>query len=198
MKQKTMKFGWIPLALVAALGLSSCGYNTMIAGDEAVKAAWAQVQNQYQRRYDLIPNLVETVKATGKYEKETLQGVVDARSRMGGVINLPPDAVNNPELMKKYQEAQNGLGSALQRLMVVNEQYPQLQGVTAYRDLMAQLEGTENRIAVERMRFNETVQRYNTSVRTFPNNLTAMMFKFQTAVPFAAGEAAKEAPKVKF
>lgn len=186
------------LLFAAPLALTSCGYNTIISNDETVKAAWAQVQNQYQRRYDLVPNLVETVKATGKYEKETLQGVVDARSRMGGVVNIPPDAVNNPELMKRYQDAQNSLGSALQRLMVVNESYPQLQAVSGYRDLMTQLEGTENRITVERMRYNEAVQRYNTSVRTFPNNLTAMIFKFQVAVPFAAQEQAKEAPKVKF
>jgi LemA protein len=186
-------------SFLSVLFLSSCGYNSMIASDENVKTAWAQVQNQLQRRYDLIPNLVETVKGQATNEKSTLVAVTEARAKMGGVINLPVDAVNDPVVMKRYQDAQNSLGGALQRLMTVNESYPQLQANQAFQDLRAQLEGTENRLSVERMRYNEAVRLHNTLVRSFPNNITANMFHFKTAIPFEiTSEAVKEAPKVKF
>ncbi len=173
-------------------------YNTLVSSDEKVKASWAQVENQYQRRYDLIPNVVETVKGYAAHEKQTLQGVVEARAKMGGMLHIPTDALSDPKTMQRYQDAQNSIGSALQRLLMVTENYPNLQANQNFRDLMAQLEGTENRISVERMRYNETVQGHNTLVRTFPRNLIAGMFNFKTAIHFEMQEAAKEAPKVKF
>jgi LemA protein len=184
---------------LAAMLMSSCGmYNKMVALDEAVKAAWSQVENVYQRRFDLIPNLVETVKGYAAHEKETFQAVTEARAKLGGTVKIDKSVINNPEMMKKYQQAQAGLGAALQRLMVVAERYPDLKANQNFRDLQAQLEGTENRIAVERRRFNTAVQAYNTYIRKFPNNLFSNIFSFERAEFFKMEEAAKKAPKVKF
>ncbi|HBE03918.1 MAG: LemA family protein [Spirochaetes bacterium GWF1_41_5] len=179
----------------------SCGtgmYNSMVSSDETVKASWSEVENQYQRRYDLIPNLVEVVKKYASHEKETLQAVTEARSRMGGVVNIPKDAVNNPEIMAKYRDAQASLGSALQRLMMVSENYPQLKANENFRDLQIQLEGTENRVTVARNRYNSSVLEHNKNVRSFPKVLFANMMGFKTAESFKMEEAAATAPKVKF
>jgi LemA protein len=173
-------------------------YNNFVSLDEKVKMSWAQVQNQYQRRSDLVPNLVETVKGYAAHERETLEEVTQARSRMGGVVNVTGDVVNNPQMMQKFQQMQEGLGAALQRLMVVAEKYPELKANQNFLELQAQLEGTENRISVERMRYNEAVMEYNKTIRQFPANLLSGMFKFQRAVPFEAAASAQEAPKVKF
>lgn len=173
-------------------------YNSFVSLDEKVKMSWAQVQNQYQRRSDLVPNLVETVKGYAAHEKETLEGVTQARSRMGGVVNVTGDVVNNPQMMQKFQQMQEGLSAALQRLMVVAEKYPDLKANQNFLELQAQLEGTENRIAVERMRYNEAVMEYNKTIRQFPANLISGMFKFERAVQFEAAASAQEAPKVKF
>jgi LemA protein len=191
------------LVIILLLGFSvyrffKNNYNNFVTVDEGVKAAWAQVENQYQRRYDLIPNLVETVKGYASHEKETLEGVVKARAKMGGMVNIGKDAVNNPQLMQQFQQAQSGLGAALQRLMVVVERYPDLKANQNFLELQAQLEGTENRISVERRRYNETVKNYNTAIRKFPQKIVANMFGFQRAILFKMDEAAKEAPKVKF
>ncbi len=173
-------------------------YNSFVTLDEKVKMSWAQVQSQYQRRSDLIPNLVETVKGYASHEKETLEEVTKARAQMGGVVNITGDVVNNPELMQKFQQAQAGLGAALQRLMVVAERYPELKANQNFLELQAQLEGTENRITVERMRYNQAVMEYNQTIRQFPANMIAGFFRFQRATPFEADKTAQEAPKVKF
>lgn len=186
------------ILVVAAYSFFKGNYNRFVSMDEKVKMSWAQVQNQYQRRADLVPNLVETVKGYAAHEKETLEEVTRARSQMGGVVNITGDVVNNPELMRKYQEAQAGLGAALQRLMVVAEKYPDLKANQNFSELQAQLEGTENRISVERMRYNQTVMEYNQTIRQFPANLLAGMFHFERATPFEADKTAQEAPKVKF
>lgn len=176
--------GVVTAALLAAtLSLSGCGYNTMQTQDEAVKASWSEVLNQYQRRADLIPNLVNTVKGFAAQEEKILLGVTEARSRVGS-IQATPELVNDPEAMKKFQAAQGDLSSALQRLLVVTENYPQLKSDQNFRDLQAQLEGTENRVTVARNRFIQTVQEYNTTLRTFPNNLTAMLFSYKPKASF--------------
>ena len=172
--------------------------NQMIRLDEGLKAAWGQVENQYQRRYDLIPNLVEIVKGYAKHEKETLMGVTQARAKMGGMLNLPPEALKNPAMMEKYRQAQQSLGGALSRLMMLQERYPDLKANQNFRDLQAQLEGTENRIAVERRRYNESVKTYNTYIRVFPNSIVAGMKGFTPAELFKMDAGAKEAPKIKF
>jgi LemA protein len=173
-------------------------YNSFVTLDEGVKAAWAQVENQYQRRYDLIPNLVEIVKGYAAHEKTTLTEIVEARAKLGGMVNIDKSVVNNPAMMQKFQQAQAGLSSALQRLMVVVERYPDLKANQNFLALQAQLEGTENRVAVERRRFNEAVRVYNTAVRQFPKNMIANMFGFERAVLYQADEGAQTAPKVKF
>jgi LemA protein len=170
----------------------------MVAKDEGVKAAWAQVENQYQRRYDLIPNLVETVKGVAEFEKETFTAVSEARAKVGGVINMPENAAYNPAMIAQFQEAQSALSSALQRLMVVVEKYPDLKANQNFLDLQAQLEGTENRISTERRRFNDTVRDYNVYVRQFPNNIFAAIFNFDQASLFEMEEAAASPPKVEF
>jgi LemA protein len=142
--------------------------NQMVAKEESVNSSWAQVQNQYQRRFDLIPNLVETVKGYASQEKGVLLGVTEARAKAGGVMNVSPEVLNDPQAFARFQEAQAGLGSALQRLLVVVEQYPELKSNQNFLTLQAQLEGTENRISVERKRFNEEVQTYNSYIRSFP------------------------------
>jgi LemA protein len=179
--------------------LSGCGYNTFQTGDEAVKSAWSEVLNQYQRRADLVPNLVNTVKGYAGHEKEVLTQVTEARAQVGS-IQATPELISNPEAFAKFQQAQSGLSSALSRLLVVSENYPQLKADAAFRDLQAQLEGTENRITVARNRYIKAVEAYNVSVRTFPNNLTAMLFGYQPKPNFAVEneKAISSAPKVDF
>ena len=161
--------------LLAVAGLGGCGYNTLQGQDEGVKAAWGEVLNQYQRRADLIPNLVNTVKGFAAQEKDVLLGVTNARAKVGS-IQATPELVNNPEAFSKFVAAQGEMTSALSRLLVVTENYPQLKSDANFRDLQAQLEGTENRITVARQRYIRAVQEYNVTVRSFPSNLTAMMF----------------------
>jgi LemA protein len=160
------------------LNLSGCGYNTIQGSEEQVKASWSEVVNQYQRRADLIPNLVATVKAEANFEQTTLTQVIEARARATSV-QVTPEVLNDPQAFQKFQQAQGELSSALSRLMVVTENYPNLKANQAFRDLQAQLEGTENRIAVARNRYIQSVQSYNVTVRSFPNNLTAMAFGYK-------------------
>jgi LemA protein len=169
--------------ILYALLLSGCGYNTLQATDEQIKASWAEVLNQYKRRADLVPNLVNTVKGFAAQEKDGLLGVTTARSRVGS-IQATPELLNNPEAFAKFQNAQGELSSSLARLLVVTENYPELKSDANFRDLQAQLEGTENRITVARNRYIKAVQEYNIVVRSFPSNLTAMMFGFQTKPSF--------------
>jgi LemA protein len=178
----------------AALLLSGCGYNTLQQQDEGVKAAWAQVLSQYQRRADLIPNLVETVKGFAAQEQAVLIGVTEARAKTGS-IQLTPELLNDEAAMRKFQEAQGGLTQALKSLFAVTENYPELKSDKNFLDLQAQLEGTENRIATERKRYIDAVQAYNTTVRSFPTNLTAMMFKHSVKPSFTVeNEAAVSQP----
>jgi len=168
---------------VVLLGLAGCGYNTFQSTDEQIKASWAEVLNQYQRRADLVPNLVNTVKGYAAQEQAVLLGVTNARSKVGG-IQATPELINNEQAFAKFQAAQSELTSALSRLLVISENYPQLKSDAHFRDLQAQLEGTENRIAVARNRYIKTVQDYNVVVRSFPSNLTAMMFGFKVKPSF--------------
>lgn len=189
---------FVVIALVASL-LSGCGYNQFQSGDEAAKAAWSEVINQYQRRADLVPNLVATVQGYASHEKEVLTAVTQARAKVGS-IEASPALVNDPAAFARFQEAQAGLGSALSRLLVVAENYPQLKADGAFRDLQAQLEGTENRITVARNRYIKAVEAYNVSVRSFPNNLTAKMFGYEAKPVFTVADeaAVAKAPKVDF
>jgi len=174
-------------------------YNKVIGQQEGVDSQWGNVENVYQRRADLIPNLVETVKGYAAHERETLEAVVNARARATQVqTELTPEAMNDPATLQKFQAAQNELGSALGRLMVVVEKYPDLKANQGFLDLQAQLEGTENRIAVERRRFNELAQGYNTTIRRFPMALMAGLFGFEKKAYFEAAEGAEAAPAVKF
>lgn len=185
-------------AVMLATGLSGCGYNTIQQNDEQVIAAWGDVQAAYQRRADLIPNLVEVVKGYAAHEKDTLTAVTEARAKVGKV-QIGADVINNPEAMAQFQAAQGGLTSALSRLMVVAEQYPDLKASQNFLDLQHQLEGTENRINVARVRFNDAVRVFNSSIRTFPNNLTNNFFlKLPRREPFKADEGAEKAPTIKF
>ncbi|MDP2164700.1 MAG: LemA family protein [Hydrogenophaga sp.] len=186
-------------AVSATVLLSGCGYNTLQSTDEQIKAGWAEVVNQYQRRADLVPNLVETVKAFAAQEQQVLLGVTSARSRVGA-IQATPELINDPQAFARFQAAQGELSSALSRLLVVVERYPELKSDANFRDLQAQLEGTENRIAVARNRYIKAVQEYNVVVRSFPSNLTAMAFGFKEKPQFTV-ENEKEiskAPKVDF
>ncbi len=179
-------------------GLVGCGYNTIQTNDEAVIAAWGDVEASYQRRADLIPNLVEVVKAYAAHEKETLTAVTEARSKVGK-LQIGSDVINNPAAMSQFQAAQGSLSSALSRLMVVVERYPDLKANQNFRDLQHQLEGTENRINVARVRFNDAVRIFNTSIRTFPNNLTnKFLLQLPRREPFKAEAGAEKAPAVKF
>ena len=198
MKHKAL---WITLAVVIILFISVFSwvkgtYNTMVTQDENVKTAWSQVENQYQRRSDLIPNLVNTVKGYATHERETLEGVVSARAEATKTTINPSNLTE--ESMKKFQAAQGELSNALSRLMVVLERYPDLKANQNFSELQAQLEGTENRISVERKRFNEVAQAYNTYVRSFPTNILAGMFGFQPKAYFTAESGAEKAPKVEF
>jgi len=171
------------LMLGAASWLTGCGYNTIQTQDEQTKAAWSEVINQYQRRADLIPNLVAAVKGFAQQEQDVLLGVTNARAKVGS-IQATPELINDPEAFAKFQQAQGELTSALSRLLVVTENYPQLKSDQNFRDLQAQLEGTENRIAVARQRYIKAVQEYNTTVRQFPVNLTAMVFGYKAKPNF--------------
>jgi LemA protein len=178
--------------------LTGCGYNTMQANEEAVIAAWGDVEASYQRRADLIPNLVEVVKGYAKHEAETLKAVTEARAKVGS-MQASKELINDPQAFAKFQQAQGQLSGALSRLMVVVEKYPDLKANQNFLDLQNQLEGTENRINVARVRYNKSVQEFNTSIRTFPNSLTnSLMLHLTRKEPFKAEEGAKVAPKVKF
>ena len=196
-----MKKTWIVLAIIAVLVIflysSIKGtYNSMVTMDESVNANWAQVENVYQRRADLIPNLVNTVKGYAAHEKETLEAVIQARSKATSV-NINPENLN-PQMLQQFNAAQTGLSSALSRLMVVVEKYPDLKANQGFLDLQAQLEGTENRITVERRKFNESARAFNTFIRTFPKNLYASIFSFEKKAYFEAEKGAEKAPEVKF
>lgn len=195
----TRYVGLLLAAVLAATLLSGCGYNQFQAKDEAVKAAWAEVVNQYQRRADLIPNLVNTVKGYAAHEKDTLEAVTRARAAATS-FQITPEVLNNPEAFQKFQQVQGELSNALSRLMAVSENYPQLKADASFRDLQSQLEGTENRITVARQRYIAAVQDYNITVRSFPTNLTAMMFGYQAKPSFnvANEKAISTAPTVNF
>ncbi|MBI5217232.1 MAG: LemA family protein [Ignavibacteriae bacterium] len=185
---------------VLVLGLFLWGmgvYNSIVKMDEGINGAWSQVENQYQRRLDLIPNLVNTVKGYAEHEKEVFEQVANARARVGS-IQATAEVVNDPALFQKFQEAQSGLSSALSRLLAVAENYPVLKANENFLQLQSQLEGTENRIAVERKRFNEVVQQYNTRIRTFPASMLAGMFGFGQKQYFKSEAGAERAPKVEF
>lgn len=183
---------------VSLFGLTSCNYNGMVELDEAVTSQWAQVQNQYQRRYDLIPNLVNTVKGYAKHEAEVLEQVTEARSKAGGVVNVDESILQDPEAFERYQKVQDELGASLQRLLAVTESYPELKANENFLALQDELAGTENRIAVERKRYNDLVKKFNSTIRSFPNNLWAKKFGFEKREYFAADAQAQSAPKVEF
>ncbi|OGA56511.1 MAG: hypothetical protein A3F74_14565 [Betaproteobacteria bacterium RIFCSPLOWO2_12_FULL_62_58] len=190
----------VVMVMIAATALlSGCGYNALQSTDEQIKAGWAEVVNQYQRRADLIPNLVETVKGFAAQEQQVLLGVTNARARVGS-IQATPELINDPQAFARFQQAQGELSSALSRLLVVVEKYPELKSDANFRDLQAQLEGTENRIAVARNRYIKAVQQYNVVVRSFPSNLTAMLFGFKEKPQFTVENEKEIArpPKVDF
>lgn len=169
---------WVALAAMLAIGLTGCGYNAIQTQDEQVKAGWSEVVNQYQRRADLVPNLVNTVKGYASHEREVLTQVTEARARVGA-IQVTPELLNNPQAFAQFQAAQQALSGSLSRLLAVSENYPQLKADAGFRDLQSQLEGTENRITVARNRYIQSVQAYNVTVRSFPSNLTAMVFGYK-------------------
>ncbi len=187
------------LLCIAALALTGCGYNDFQKLDEQTKSAWAEVLNQYQRRSDLIPNIVASVKGEAGFEQDTLTKVIEARSK-ATAMQVTPETLNNPEAFKKFQAVQGELGGALSRLMVVSENYPNLKANAAFHDLRVQLEGTENRITVARNRFIETVQSYNVLARSFPTNLTAMAMSYAVKPSFTVTNEAEisKAPTVNF
>jgi LemA protein len=186
------------LLFLVMLGFSGCGYNTMQMNEEAVKAAWGDVEASYQRRNDLIPNLVEVVKGYAKHEQDTLKAVTEARAKVG-TIQVSKDMIDNPKAIAQFQQAQSSMSSALSRLMVVVEKYPDLKANQNFRDLQHQLEGTENRINVARTRYNKAVQVFNTSIRIFPNSMTnSMLLHLKPKEAFKAEAGAEKAPKVKF
>jgi LemA protein len=194
-----MKLLRVLVLLLVAVVLSGCGYNAIQRQDESVKAAWSEVLNQYQRRSDLVPNLVNTVKGYAQHEERVLTEVTNARAKVGST-QLTTDDLNNPEKLKQFQAAQGELSSALSRLMVVTENYPNLKADGLFQNLQAQLEGTENRITVARNRYVKEVQAYNSMIRTFPNNLTAKIFGYQVKPNFSVEneKAISTAPTVDF
>lgn len=188
----------IGLGVVALLVFVGIGkYNTLVEQEQTVEQSWAQVENQYQRRADLVPNLVNTVKGAADFEQETLTEVTEARSRASS-IQISADDLNDPQKIQQFQQAQQQLSGALSRMLVTVEKYPELKANQNFRDLQVQLEGTENRISTERQRFNEAVQSYNTTVKRFPNNLFAGIFGFDEKAFFEADEGAEEVPEVNF
>jgi LemA protein len=189
---------WFSLAALVSM-LNACGYNDFQAKDEATKAAWSEVVNQYQRRADLIPNLVNTVKGYASHERDTLEAVTRARAAATS-FQITPEVLNNPAAFQKFQQVQGELSSALSRLMAVSENYPQLKADTSFRDLQSQLEGTENRITVARQRYIQAVREYNVMVRSFPTNLTASMFHYEVKPSFTVEneKSISNAPKVDF
>lgn len=198
--KKLLPIGLLGLLVILVASVAS-GYNTLVRLDQGVRAQWGQVENVYQRRADLVPNLVETVKGAAAFEKDTFTAVAEARSRVGQVsASGLQSAVNDPAAFQRFQQAQDGLSSALSRLMVVSEKYPDLKATAGFRDLQTQLEGTENRVAVERMRFNEAAQEFNTRRQTFPTVLVVGFFgsRFAEKPYFTAQPGAEAAPKVKF
>jgi LemA protein len=197
----TMRKVWVGFVLAAlvALGLASCGYNTIQLQDEQVKAAWSEVLNQYKRRADLVPNLVNTVQGYAQQEQRVLIAVTEARAKVGS-IQATPELINDPDAFKRFQAAQGELSGALSRLLVVTESYPQLKSDANFRDLQAQLEGTENRITVARNRYIQAVQAYNVTVRSFPSNLSAAVFGYKVKSNFAVDNEAEisKPPEVRF
>jgi len=192
--------GILALIIIIVLAIYGWGvgvYNKLVGLNESVSQAWSQVENQYQRRYDLIPNLVATVKGVAEFEKETYTAVTEARAKVGQ-IKLNTDQLSDPQAFQQFQQAQDGLSSALSRLLVVSENYPQLKTNENFLQLQAQLEGTENRISVERMKFNQIVQDYNTQIKRFPATIIANMTGFKEKQYFKAAAGAEQAPKVQF
>ncbi|HEX4476773.1 MAG TPA: LemA family protein [Polyangiaceae bacterium] len=200
MKTALIVLGVVLVALLVPVGCASSSYNRLVTLDQAVQAQWGQVENVYQRRADLVPNLVATVKGAAQFEKDTFTAVAEARSKVGQVAPAAQAAPSDPAALAKYQAAQDQLSGALSRLMVVVEKYPDLKATEGFRDLQAQLEGTENRIAVERMRFNEAAQAFNTQRDSFPTTVFAGFFgdKFKEKGYFHAAAGAETAPKVQF
>jgi LemA protein len=189
--------GGLLLVVIITIGWGVGVYNKIVAKDQGVKSAWSQVENQYQRRYDLIPNLVETVKGFAKQEREVLIGVTEARASVGQ-MKVTPEVLNNPQAFQNFQKAQDGLSSALSRLMVVVEKYPELKSNQNFLELQSQLEGTENRIAVERRKFNEIVQDFNSMILSFPTKIIASFCGFHEAQYFQSVAGSEKAPQVKF
>lgn len=197
MKNKISKYLLFTLVIIGASNFYGCGYNTLVTQEEQVNSAWSQVENQYQRRADLIPNLVSTVQGAADFEKSVLTEVTDARSRVGQ-MKLSADDLSDPQKFQQFQQAQDQLSSALSRLLVVSENYPQLRSNENFLQLQSQLEGTENRIAVERMRFNDMVQQYNTEVRSFPTLISAKIFGFKEKEYFKSVAGSDKPPGVNF
>lgn len=200
---KKFSKGLIALIIVlvcvfAIFGFYKNTYNSLVTQDESVSATWAEVQNQYQRRLDLIPNLVATVKGYAKHESDVFTQVSEARSKAGGQINISDEVLSDPEAFARYQQVQDNLGSSLQRLLMVTEQYPELKADQQFLALQDQLEGTENRITVARQRYNDAAKNYNITIRRFPTNIIANMSGFEKKVYFAASNEAQSAPKVEF
>ena len=191
------KIIYFVLLLSLSLTFYGCGYNTLVSMEENVNQSWAQVENQYQRRMDLIPNLVKTVQGAADFEKSVLTEVTEARSKVGSV-QLNPEDLNDPEKFQQFQAAQDQLSSALSRLLVVVEQYPDIKATQNFRDLQVQLEGTENRISVERMKYNESVMTFNAEARSFPTLITAKIFGFREKSYFKGKEGSENTPDVNF
>jgi LemA protein len=197
MTSKISKSALLAVLVFFAMSFYGCGYNTLVSMQENVNSAWSQVENQYQRRADLIPNLVKTVQGSADFEKSVLTEVTDARSRVGQ-MKLSADDLSDPQKFEQFQKAQDQLSGALSRLLVVSENYPQLKANESFLQLQSQLEGTENRISVERKKFNETVQLYNTEVRSFPALIMAKIFGFKEKEYFKAVTGSEKAPDVNF
>jgi len=192
----TKQFVKFVAMIIIAFSFTSCGYNSMVGLEEGVVGQWANVEDSYQRRADLIPNLVNTVKGASQMEKDILESVTNARARATGVTIDPTNIT--PDALKKFQAAQDGLSSALSRLMMVSERYPDLKSISGFKDLQSQLEGTENRISVERKRFNDSVRAYNTRIRTFPSVVTASIFGFDKKGYFESDPGTEKVPTVDF